>query len=361
MSILDADKMASAPLRLSRQRVVIITRQLTTMVQAGVGLVESWEAVSRSCQDFSGRTLANRIVRALQRGERLSLALSRQPLIFSPLYVAVMQVAEETGQLATCLGRLADWQERDMLSWRRFSSAMVYPACVVALAGALTLALFCGVLPGLLESLEKGPGLPWITRLLMSLTWAARSPAVWTIALAFAGEAFLTLRRIRQHPDRWARLYGLLRRLPALGTVLQNMALARFCAGLRTTLAVGTPLMSALKLAGQAADDPVVNQATQTLIQLIREGEPLHEAIAAKPEVFPRLMVHLTAVAEESGGLVQLLDYLERYYEREAEERVAMMQTLVEPFLLISVASLVAAVVLAIFLPLYTSLATLAS
>lgn len=350
------------PIRLSHSSLALFTRQLATLLKAGVSLLPALECLERGADLPQERRLAARLAESLNRGEPLSKAMQLHRLVFPLLYLSVIRVGEQTGQLVNCLAQLAGSLEREHRLRQRIRSSLVYPAFVLSLATVLTLAFFHYVLPGLLESFQSGrQGLPWITRWLMALVWLVHNPAFWTVCLALLAEAYLSVQRARR--DRWrnVKLWRWMRGLPALGPCLKNMALQRFCAALHTSLQVGCPLLKALPLAGEAAGDPLLAETTAVVVEELREGTELVQACQEHPEVFPGVFVQLLRAGEESATLVTTLSCLERHFEEEAESRLAVLQALVEPCLLVAVSMIVALVVLAIFLPLYADLNSLTS
>lgn len=346
------------PLRLPLQRLALLSRQLATLLTAGVPLLVSLESLQRGCEDPGEARLLEQVAGQISKGWRLSNALGQHPTIFPTVYRSVVRTGEETGRLVYCLDRLSQWLEEEVRQRRALSSALIYPLFILSLTLLLTGALLVWVLPGLLQALS-GQQLPWPTRILLQIVALAQRPALWLVLLALLSELFLATRNLSKNKRRHREIYQLLLRAPALGPVLLESSLLRFCAGLQVALSAGSLLQPALSLAAETSANPVLQGAVQEVLLEVRSGEELMGALERRPWAFPSLFTQVVRVGMETGKLASMLEHLESAYQDSLGLRMERLQALLEPLLLGFVSTVVAAIVLAVFLPLYATLSVL--
>ena len=353
-------EVTGVPLRLPLQRLAVLSRQLATLLTAGVPLLVSLESLQRGCESAGEEKLLEHLATQLSKGWRLSNALGQHPTIFPTIYRAVVRTGEETGRLVYCLERLSFWLEEELRQRRALTGALIYPLFILGLTLLLTAALLTWVLPGLLQGLQ-GQALPWPTRLLMGVVKLCQRPAVWMVVLALFSELFLATRNLGKNRRRHRLVYQQLLRVPALGNVLLESSLVRFCAGLQVALSAGSLLQPALSLAAETSANPVLQAAVQEVLLEVRSGEDLMACLESRPNAFPNLFIQFMRVGMESGKLASMLQHLESAYQDSLSLRMERMQALLEPLLLGFVSLLVATIVLAVFLPLYSTLSVLGS
>ena len=340
----------------TRLEVAQFTRQLAVLFNAGIDLPSALEALQRG----AGRPAMGELCLGLQRqillGKPFSLATSQYPEAFPMVFSAVLRVSEEVGALGASLHRLANWLEQDVLRWRRLMAHLTYPTMVLALTTLLTLAFFGWVLPMLFTFLPGSEGLPLLTRILVKVVGLLHSPVTWVVGLVFAVEIFQGGRRLRNQPEL---AVSFCLRLPVLGPLMARSCLTRFCASMAALLTAGAPLIRSLKLAGESSGNPLLQVEVTRVIQAIEQGQVLSDQLRASPH-FPRLVSELVACGEESGNLSLMMDYLEKFYAAEVQDRLELLGALLEPLLLSLVAGVVALVLVGVFVPLYLSLGDVA-
>lgn len=346
--------------RVPARLVSIFTRQLSAMLLAGVPLLQALETLqdNEECPDL-GRVV---VVCAdlISAGHTFSQACSRFPRVFPTVYINMVSMGEQVGQLDQSLDRLALWLEKDDALRQRVVSALTYPAFILGVAAILTLALFYTVLPGFLEIFrEMNIPLPLITRLVMAVTDATRSPGAWLlglccIGLAIGGVQWVMARR------RWKlAAYRLFLRVPLLGRVLLAGSISRFCSAASALMLTGLELTRCYKLAAGTSGSPLLEKDSQALIKAIQEGELASAHLEANPDIYPPSLCHLVAAGEEVSQLPELLARASYYYEEECNFLVDSLSSAVEPILLAFVASVIATIVISIFLPLYSYIGNL--
>lgn len=342
--------------------VSIFTRQLSTMLLAGVPLLRALETLQENeeCPDLGQVVIVcGDLVSA---GHTFSQACSRFPRVFPTVYVNMVRMGEQVGQLDQSLDRLALWLEKDDALRQRLVSAFTYPCFILAVAATLTLALFYTVLPGFLGIFrEMNIPLPLITRVVMVVTDATRSPGAWLLGFSCVGLAVAAVQWVLAR-RRWkVAAYRQFLRVPLLGRVLLTGSIARFCSAAAALMLTGLELTRCYKLAASTSGSPLLEKDSQALIRSIEEGQLASAHLEANPEIYPPSLSHLVAAGEEVSQLPELLGRASYYFEEECNFLVDSLSAAVEPILLAFVATVIATIVLSIFLPLYSYIGNLGS
>src|SRR6059036_2857267 len=335
--------------RLGAEELAAATRQLATLVGAGVPVAEALAAVAEQSEHpalVRGLTVAGA---RLREGEPLADALAASPRVFPSMFRDLVRAGEAGGALATVLARLADHTEASAALRARLRAALTYPAVMAAATAAVLVFLLAWVVPQLTQLFaETGTRLPLATRALIAVrsvvgrTW-------WLLLLAGAGAAW-ALARWAAMPAGRARLDAALLGAPLAGPIVRKAAVARFARTLGTLLAGGLPLDAGLGIAGAATGNRRLADAVASAREAVRRGEPLAPALAATG-VFSPLVLHLAAVGERAGSLGPMLERAAAY-EREVETAVSAATALVEPLLVLVMGGVVLALVAAVLLPL---------
>jgi type IV pilus assembly protein PilC len=333
---------------------VLFTRQLVTLLNGGVPLVRSLETLSlqEDHPDF-GRLIAF-VTQQVESGHRFSDALSRFPYVFPKIFVVMVQIGEESGSLHQSLECLAGWLERDGQLLQRIRSALTYPAFVMAFATCLTLALFYLVMPPFLAIFtEMKVELPLITRLVMGITAAVRSPLAWLIAAGLLAGLIRQMQRTWKDPGGRCFLYGLALQIPLLGGVLWNGSASRFCCATEALLTSGSSLDRTLRLAAAVSGSPYLEQDSDKLTGAVTQGTPPSEHMAENPQHYSRTMAHMAAAGEEASRLPEMFGRAADFHGLEMEAQVDALKAALEPIMLMAVAGIVGTILLSVFLPLY--------
>lgn len=336
--------------RTSAREVTAFTRQIATLLSAGLTLVQALDLLAQT----SGRDAMRRVARGLARrivgGEQFATALAAYPIQFDGLYRELSAIGEATGTLAHGLSRLAEHRERAAAQRAKLRAALAYPSTVLALAVIVTAALLAFVVPTFQQVFEGfGAALPGPTRLVMALSSFVlqRGPLV----LAVSGTAALVAARlVRRRPAVRAARDRLLLAAPVVGPLLQAVAAARWSRALGTLLAAGTPLADALGTLARATGNAVFDAANAQIEARLRRGERLAFALRAVG-CFPATLVEPLAVAEESGALDAMLLDCAALAEREVDDKLALASACAEPFIVVVLGLAVGSLVGAIYLP----------
>jgi general secretion pathway protein F len=327
------------------------TRALATLVAAGVPVADALAAVAETTEP-PGLVHALTLARArLREGEPLAAALGASPHVFPPLYCQLVRAGEASGALAPVLERLAAHGEAAAAVRTRLRAALIYPAVVTAATLAVTGFLLAWVVPQVTRLFaETGARLPLATRMLVAAADLAR--ATWWLVLplggvgASAAAAWIARPRGRAWLDRAAL------RLPLVGRLVRQAAMARLSRALATLVASRVPLEAALGIAGGAAGNSEIAAALAAARDAVREGQALAPALATSG-AFPPLLVRLAAVGERGGTLAATLERAAVAHESEVEAAVGTLLALVEPLLVLAMGAVVLALVAAVLLPLF--------
>ena len=338
-----------ARLRLPPEQVSLATRQLATLAQSGIPLDQALAAVAEQADD----TRAARIIGALRThigtGEALPIAMARFPRTFSPLYRGLVAAGSETGRLPDVLTRLADYLEARAVLRQKFTTALIYPALVTAIALAVIVVLLTYVVPQVVAVYQQSrQTLPWLTQALIATSVFFRATGWFWIALVVAAVVAFALADRR--PAFRARWHAWALRLPGIGPLLRSLDTARFASTLAILVGSGAPLLRSVDAAGDVVKMMPLARAATAASGLVREGVSLSRALKEQ-KVFPPVLIHLVANGEHSGALAPMLERAAGELEREAERRLAWVTALIQPVLIVAMGAIVLVLVLAVMLP----------
>ncbi|MDR7463730.1 MAG: type II secretion system F family protein, partial [Armatimonadota bacterium] len=337
--------------------LAIFSRQFSTMVNAGLSLVRVLSILEQQTSNKKLREVAAQVRLDVEAGRPLSEALARHPKVFSSLYVNMVKAGETGGVLDEVLNRIATFLEKEQALRQKVKAAMVYPALltVAALGGLMFMTVV--ILPqfqNLFRELGGEGSLPLPTQIAMATSVVIRR--FWY--LVFGGIILLVwgLRRYLRTPQGRARYDRLKLRLPALGDLNRKIVVARFSRTLGTLIASGVPIMQSLEVVAKAIDNTVIGEAVDAVRASIREGQTIAIPLQFSG-VFPPMVVQMAKVGEETGQLEQMLEKVADFYDVEVETTVQSLTSLLEPMLIIFMGVVVGAMVISLYLPIF-SLAT---
>lgn len=347
-----------APLKPVRGRAIrpadiaLFTRQLATMLSAGVAMLQCFEVVARGQANPRMARLLLAIRTDIETGTSLSAAFRKHPAHFSALYCNLVVAGESAGILDSLLERLAEYMEKSELLKSRIRSALMYPAAVLAVAALVLGLILVFVIPAF-ESVfaSFGAELPGPTLLVMGLS-AHLIAWGWFYGVLGLGAAYAAHKAWRDSPavqlaaDRWAL------RVPVFGPMLEKACMARWTRTLSTLLAAGVPVLEALDSVGGAAGNLVFQQATDRIQKQVSQGVSLNAAMGGSA-LFPPMVLQLCAIGEESGALDRMLVRAAAFLESEVEAQVANLSSLLEPFIIVFLGGLIGAIVVAMYLPIF--------
>lgn len=342
----------SLPKRQAKADPAGFSRQLATLLKAGVPLLQAFEVMGRSGCDAGQAALLNKLKQDVASGLGLADALQRHPGWFDALYCNLVRVGEQSGTLDRQLEQLASMLEQRHTLHRKVRKAMIYPLLLLLTGLGVSAILLLEVIPEF-ENLFSGMGaaLPaytqWVIDLSAMLSRFAPLLVVLGAALGFA------MRRLyRQHAPTRLWLSRQVLGLPVFGKLLAQAALARFARSLATAYAAGVPLLDALGTVARVSGGDLHEQAVLRLRQGMANGQGLNQAMAAEP-LFPPLLVQLTAIGETSGTLDQMLEKAASHYEEQVSQALDQLTSLLEPAIVLILGVLVGGLVVAMYLPIF--------
>lgn len=339
------------------EEVAVLTRQLSTLLSAGVHVSHALEVIANGADREGVHELVVDLGRFVSQGNYLSNALRRHPEVFPEVYISLVRIGETSSSLNAALDRLAGWLERDVATRKRVRAALIYPGFILAMTAVFVFLIFHSVLPGLLKGFEdsKEP-LPWITQ---AVAWVASLTERPVLMLGVLIGLAIGLRGVLTYvatPDGQWQMAKRLHRVPVIGPLLISLAMSRYCSSMQTMLGAGLNLLQCLDLAAASCGHPLVAQDLRHAIEEMRsQGVSLVEALE-QAEYLPPSAVNLLSAGEESGALDAIYGTLARYYDEEVAYKIETLGALIEPALLLFVSLIVGTVLVAVFLPLYSSL-----
>lgn len=334
----------------SRTHLVVCTRQLATLVKAGMPLLRSLRTVSDQLEPGSLRQVFTLVAGDVEAGVKLSEALSRHPRCFPPFYINMVRAGEVGGLLEEILKRLAEVMEKQQRLRDRVRGALMYPAFVMFAAVSILIILMAFVVPTFMGMFtELGSALPLPTRILIVMCNTVRQ-WWWLVAIAAAGFVAL-LQALVKTPGGKRQVDRLLLGLPLFGALIHKLLIARFARTFGTLLSSGVPILSALETVRMTVSNAVLDDALQDVERSLRAGESLARPIETSG-AFPPLVSRMVALGEETGQLDRMLVQLADNYEEEVEVMLGGLTQLLEPLLIVGVGGIVGFIVIAMFLPL---------
>jgi len=334
--------------RLSPKALALTTRQLATLIS-----VSPLEEALRNLMLQADRPNVRRVLEGVHagviEGRRLSDAMGQQGAAFPPLYRAMTAAGEQSGALQPILERLADGLERDEVVRGKVLTALVYPCVLAVVALGVIVAMMTYIVPKVVDQFDSmGQTLPLLTRLVIGLSDLMRDWG-WLMALILAavvGAGLIARRReaVRLRLDAWVL------RLPLVGRLTRDLHGARMARTLSTMIAAGLPVLEGLTITARTVSNRALRRATEQMAEAVREGGGLSAAMR-RAEVFPPILVYMTASGESSGRLEPMLERAADYLEREFSNFTAVMLSLLEPAIIVVMGGIVAVIVLSILLP----------
>jgi type IV pilus assembly protein PilC len=338
--------------KITNKDLALFTRQLSTMLRAGVPLMQSFDIVGRGHANPSMARLMNDIRMDIETGTSLNQAFRKYPIYFDALFCNLVAAGEQAGILETLLDRLAMYQEKTLALKGKIKKALFYPVSIIMVAILVTVVIMIFVIPSFKSVFTSfGADLPAPTLLVIAMSDFFVKYWYILFGIAFGGFYFL-IQAWRRSPKVQAIVDRSLLKLPVLGAMLEKASIARWSRTLATTFAAGVPLVEALDSVGPASGNYVYKEATKSVQTEVNVGTSLAQAMQ-NTGVFPTMAVQMTQIGEESGSLDSMLSKVADYYEREVDETVDALASLMEPMIMVILGTVIGGIVIAIYLPIF--------
>jgi general secretion pathway protein F len=335
--------------RVRPQEVAVFTRQLATLLKAGIPLAEALGALSEQEDNHRFGVILAEVRQKVNEGSALADTLAQHPKIFPELYTNMVRSGEAAGNLDAVLARLADFLDAQHALRAKVSGAMTYPIIMMVLGSLVMGMLMVVVVPKITSIFEDlGKTVPWNTQLLIFLADVLGS--YWWLLLLLGGAGAWGWRRWSATVKGRSLVDRTKLRLPLFGPLVRYVAVARFARTLATMLASGVPVLTALEIVKKVLNNTVLEKVVDQARDAIREGESIAATLKRSAQ-FPPMMVHMVAVGERSGQLETMLENVATAYERDVEGKVARLTTILSPALIVTMAMGVAFIVFSVLQP----------
>jgi type IV pilus assembly protein PilC len=336
--------------RVSVKQLCLFTRQLATLIDAGLPLVKSLTVLGNQQKPGPMKDTIASVTEDVESGASFSEALARFPKVFSKLYISMVRAGEAGGVMETVLNRLAEFAEKEQSLRRKIKSAMIYPVFVIFAATAILIFLITFIIPTFADMFaDLGASLPKLTLFLIRLSDLLKHQ--WYIPLGGIIFLIILFKVLRKNPkSRFVMDRGKIR-MPIFGSLILKIIIARFTRTLGTLVSSGVPILQSLAITKNTLGNDVVAKAVGNAHDSIREGENIAPSLETS-HIFPLMVTSMIDVGEETGSLDNMLNKIADTYDEEVDTAVAGMVSILEPVLIIFMGGMVAVIVIALFLPL---------
>jgi type IV pilus assembly protein PilC len=332
--------------------IVIFTRQLATMIDAGLPLVQCLDILGSQTENKTLQKTVNQVRTDVESGATFADALKKHPKIFDALYCNMVAAGEAGGILDTILGRLAAFMEKFAKIKGQIKSAMIYPAIILFVAVAVVSLLLVVVVPMLANIfVEAKMQLPFPTRVVMAFSNFLKGWGGLSLLLAAVG-IFVGLKQFRKTEQGLRTTDGIALKVPVAGSLIQRVAVAKFTRTLGTLLTSGVPILEGLLIVSRTAGNKVVEEAILATRQSVSEGKTLADPLG-RAKIFPAMVVSMISVGEATGALDNMLNKIADFYDDEVDSAVAALTSMLEPMLMIFLGVVVGFVIVAMYMPIF--------
>lgn len=337
---------------IKQKDIAVFTRQLATMMKAGVPLLQAFDIVARGSSNPRLTKLLTDIRSDVETGTSLSAAFRKHPMYFDSLYCNLVEAGEAGGILEALLDRLAIYQEKTMALKSKIKSALMYPTAVIVVAFVVLTVIMLFVIPAFKEVFRSfGADLPAPTLVVIALSEFFVS-YWWAIFAFLFGGGYFFLQAWKRSEKMQMTMDRLLLKLPIFGDLINKSVIARWTRTLSTMFAAGVPLVEALDSVGGASGNAVYAQATEQIQKDVSTGSALTTSMTATG-VFPTMVLQMSAIGEESGSLDHMLGKAAEFYEEEVDDMVKGLSSLMEPFIIVILGVLIGGIVVSMYLPIF--------
>ena len=336
--------------KVSQNDVTVMTRQLATLIVAGLPLLRALELITKQERNPAFKVILSNVVDSVSQGNNLSEALQAHPKVFDKLFVNMVRAGEAGGVLDKVLDRLAKFREKAERIQKKVKAAMVYPGVVMSVAIIIVYILMVKVVPSFQKLLDgQKTQMPPLTEFVIGISklltvywWAT---PILIFGIYFGLKSWLATEKGKELFDR------IIFRLPKVGTFVQIVSVSRFARTFGTLMASGVPILQSISITRDTLDNVVIAKSLERVHDRVRDGEPLSVPLE-QSGVFPQMVTSMIQVGEETGQLPEMLNRVADIYDEEVDNAVSALTSIIEPVLIVFLAVVVGAIVLAMFLPL---------
>lgn len=337
--------------RVGSKDLVIFTRQLATMLNAGLPLAQSLAMAGEQSSNKNLKTIISDVVASINGGASLSSSLEKYPKVFNNVYVAIVRAGETSGTMDQSLERLADQQEHDADQRSKILGAMIYPAIVLVVIIAVVVFMLVTLIPQVVSMYnDLGKTLPTSTQILMNIVdffakW-------WYIIIVVLGVGIFFSHRWHETPEGKKSQDTFKLNVPGFGTLFRKLYMARFSRTAEVLLESGVSMIETLKISAAAVNNTVVEEEIMQAVGKVKNGKPLSDALSNQDYILP-FVPQMIRIGESSGSIDTMLKKVADYYDKEVDNAIAAINTLIEPVLMVLMAFMIGFIVLAVLLPIY--------
>lgn len=337
--------------RASMEELVIFTRQLATMISAGIPLLECLEVLQEQTDNPGFKLVLGEIVEKVRGGSDFSAALMEHPKVFYKIYVSMIRAGEAGGQLDSILARLAEYMESSQALKREIKSAMTYPIISLSMILLVVVGLLVFVIPSFKQIFESmGIALPLPTKILLAMSTTMRE-YFHIVFLVLVGLVVAVIFALKTKTGQFVYDWGVLK-MPVMGELFRKVAISRFSRTFATLIKSGVPILGALEIVAATSGNSILESAINNARQSVQKGESLSEPLSRSP-VFPPMVTRMIGIGEKSGALEALLEKISEFYDQQVKALVESLTSLIEPIMIGIMGVVVGGVVIAVMLPIF--------
>jgi type IV pilus assembly protein PilC len=343
----------------STKEIVVFTRQLSTMIDAGLPLIQSLDILAAQ-QKANFKSILTQVKETVESGSTFADAIAKHPNVFDHLFVNLVRAGEAGGVLDTVLQRLAVYLEKIENIKRRIKGAMVYPAVVITVAIIVLSIILIFVVPTFASLFKDlGTTLPALTQFIVDVSTFLKSNIIY-ILISLAIVSFAIGFMYKRSEKGRKILDAFLLKLWLVGDLLLKTVLSRFCRTLATLTSGGIPILDGLEITAKASGNRVTEEAILEVRKDVSEGKTLAEPLSKRPKIFPPMVVQMIAVGEQTGALDDMLNKIADFYDEEVDAAVAALMSALEPVMIAFLGGIVGVVVVAMYMPMFKLIGTMA-
>lgn len=338
--------------RITQEDITVFTRQLATMMKAGLPLMQAFEIVARGHSNPSMTEMLMQVRSDVEQGSALGKSFSKYPKYFDRFYCNLVSAGESGGVLESLLDKLAVYKEKTQAIKKKVKTALTYPIAIIVVAIALIFIMMMFVLPAFKEVYANmGAELPGLTQLVMNLSDLFVDYG-WIMIILLIASAFGLYKLHEKSPTFQKRIDALILRLPVFGAIVRKATIARWARTTSTLFAAGVPLVEVLDSVAGASGNILYEEATQDIRAKVTQGLSLTSSMQST-DMFPNMVIQMAAIGEESGSLDDMLNKAAEFYEDEVDNSVTRLSHLMEPIIMVVLGSLIGILLIAMYLPLF--------